>query len=320
MTQEAIQRLLSATDLDSLYPVLDGNRMTPGWHKKRPSLWKTPRTEFKPCHWKYKVGRLAMEQAGRWMDTEMAERRNLLLYNPVGDNDYDSLRTLVVAYQMLKPGEHARAHWHTPAAMRYIVDADEGCYSVVDGVQVPMRPGDVLLTPAFAMHSHFNEGTGNAYWIDILDVPIVHRLEPMFWGEHPDKYQTTSLKPDEHPFYLPPKKTLPQLDAQAAADGVQRVKFDAGEHIRTFDISFVRVAAGKSTPLSQNTTSRVIVAQSGTGVARIGNQRFEFERGDVMVAPIWSPVCIESNDGCLLMEVTDFPIMNALGFFREAKA
>jgi len=320
MKEKAIQQLTSATDLDSLYPVLDDRRMTPGWHKKRPSLWKSPRTDFKPFHWSYQVSRLALDQAGRWMDTEMAERRNLLLYNAVGDNDYDSLRTLVVAYQMLKPGEHARAHWHTPAAMRYIIDADDGCYSVVDGVQVPMRPGDVLLTPAFAMHSHFNEGSGNAYWIDILDVPVVHRLEPMFWGEHPDKYQPTTSKPEEHPFYLPPDKTLRLLADQQPVDGVRRVKFDTAEHIRTFDISFVEIAAGQSTPQSQNTTSRVIVAQSGRGVAHIGDQRFEFERGDVMVAPLWNTVRFDATENCLLMEVTDFPVMNALGFFREAGA
>jgi gentisate 1,2-dioxygenase len=31
--------LLGATSLDELYPLLSENRMTPGWHKKRPSLW-----------------------------------------------------------------------------------------------------------------------------------------------------------------------------------------------------------------------------------------------------------------------------------------
>lgn len=318
MSQNAIHRLSSASNLDELYPVLAENRMTPGWHKKRPSLWKSPRTEFKPLHWKYQVGKLAMEQAGRWMDTELAERRNLLLFNPVEDNDYDSVRTLVTAYQMLKPGEHARAHWHTPAAMRYIVEADEGCYSVVDGVQLPMKPGDVLLTPAFAMHSHFNEGQGNAYWIDILDVPLVHRLEPMFWGEHPNTYQTTETTPEEHPFYLPPQKTLPLLHAQPVQHGVQRITFATGQYIRTFDISFIRIQAGCETPGSQNTTSRIIVVQSGVGTAYIGDERFSFERGDVMVVPMWAPVRFAAEHECLLMEVTDFPVIDALGFFREA--
>lgn len=318
MSQDAIQQLQAATNLNELYPVLDANRMTPGWHKKRPSLWPQPRTEFKPRRWSYQVGKLAMEQAGRWMDTELAERRNLLLYNPVGDNDYDSVRTLVVAYQMLKPGEHARAHWHTPNAMRYIVEADEGCYSVVDGVQLPMRTGDVLLTPAFGMHSHFNEGTGNAYWIDILDVPLVHLLQPMFWGEHPDKYQQVTQTPEDHPYYFPPQKTLPQLAAQPVKNGVQRLKLDTAEHFKTMDISFIRLAAGAETPVSQNTTSRIIVVQSGEGVARIGDERFEFERGDVMVAPIWNPVRYEARSDCLLMEVTDLPLMNVLGFYREA--
>ena len=320
MTDSATAQLQAAINLEELYPVLSANRMTPGWHKKRPSLWHEPRTAFQPRHWRYDVGRLALDQAGRWIDTELAERRNLLLFNPVGDNDYDTVRTLVVAYQMLKPGEHARAHWHTPNAMRFILDADEGCFSVVNGVQVPMRRGDVLLTPAYAWHSHFNEGTRNAYWIDILDVPLVHLLEPMFFEEHPEKYQRVESKPQSHPFYHPAEITQAALASSKPDRGMRALLLDTAKEMQTFDIGFRRIDAGVSTPQVRDTASRVIVVQEGRGVVRMGDVRAKWSAGDVLAVPSWVPFEFEVAETAVLLEASDRPVMQKLGFFRQAPA
>jgi gentisate 1,2-dioxygenase len=317
MSDQNLQRLLAANSLDELYPVLSEQRMTPGWHKKRASLWPAPRTEFQPLHWRYELGRTALDQAGRWIGTELAERRNLLLFNPVGDNDYDSVRTLVCAFQMLKPGEHARAHRHTPNAMRFVLDAEDGCFSVVDGVKVPMHPGDVLLTPASAWHSHYNEGSRNAYWIDILDVPLVHLLEPMFFEEHPERYQPIVSEPQSHPFYHPHARNMQLLDAAAATGGVRRVQLDTANEIRTFDIGFVGLQAGARRAVPRTTASRIIVVGKGRGIAQVGELRVNWSRGDVLAVPSWTPFEFEAQEDSVLMEVTDTPVLRALGFYKE---
>ncbi len=318
MVDRAIEDLQAATGLDALYPVLSAQRMTPGWHKKCASLWPLPKTAFQPLHWRYAVGKLALDQAGRWIGTELAERRNLLLFNPVGDNDYDTVRTLVVAYQMLKPGEHARAHAHTPNAIRLVLDAQDGCFSVVNGVQVPMKPGDVLLTPGDAWHSHFNEGTANAYWIDILDVPLVHLLEPMFFREHPDQYQKVESAPQAHAFYHPWHRTQRVLAEAGAAGGVRRTMLDTAAHIKTFDLGFMQLAAGARLMPAQNTASHVFAATQGRGVARIGGLSVEWARGDVLAVPSWTPYEIEAHDDAVLLEASDTPVLRSLGFYREA--
>src|SRR5690606_9271348 len=151
--------------LEELYPILNNRRFTAGWHKARPSLWKEPATPFSPQHWRYAEAASYMDQAGEWIGTDLAERRNLLMFNAVGDNDYASLPTLVAAYQMIKPGEAARAHRHTPNALRLVLDSKDDVYTVVDGVKVAMLPGDLLLTPSWCWHSHFNHSDSNAYWI-----------------------------------------------------------------------------------------------------------------------------------------------------------
>ena len=317
-TDTSTRELLAADGLDALYPVLDANRMTAGWHKKRPSLWKEPRTDYRPLHWRYEVGALALDQAGRWMDTEMAERRNLLLFNPVGDNDYDTVRTLVVAFQMIKPGEYARAHRHTPNAMRLILDAGPGCYTVVDGVKLPMRTGDFLLTPGDCWHSHYNEGESNAYWIDVLDVPLVHLLEPMFFAEHPGRSQPVESEPAQHPFYFPPHETQPALAAAPAAGGVQRLTLPTQEHMATVAISYLRLASGARHDFGRNTASRIFAVTAGRGTARVGELEVEWARGDVIAVPSWTPHALRASEESVLLEVSDEPVLRKLGFWREA--
>lgn len=309
----------AARGLDDLYPALAGSRMTAGWHKKRPSLWPEPLTEFRPLHWSYRVGRAALDQAGRWIGTELAERRNLLLFNPVGDNDYATLRTLVVAYQMIKPGEHARAHEHTPNALRLILDAGPGCYTVVDGVKLPMRTGDVLLTPGGCYHSHYNEGEANAYWIDVLDVPLVHALEPMLFSVLPGHTQEVRESPQDHAFYFPPSKTGPELARLQASAGVKTLKLPVQPHIRTMDISLVELQAGARRACPRSTASRVLAVIHGSGTFRAGGLETRWSAGDVLAVPGWCAHEITAEQDARLLEVSDEAAMRALGFYREAR-
>lgn len=314
------QQIEGASGLDDLYPALAASRMTAGWHKKRPSLWKEPRTEFRPLHWRYELGKAALDQAGRWIGTELAERRNLLLFNPVGDNDYATLRTMVVAYQMIKPGEYARAHEHTPNALRLILDAGPGCYTVVDGVKLPMRTGDVLITPGGCYHSHFNEGDAKAYWIDVLDVPLVHALEPMLFSELPGKTQEVRETPEEHAFYFPPAKTEPALAATVVHDGVKTLKLQTQPHIRTLDISLIDLQAGARRKAVRSTANRVLAVVHGSGTMRMGAVDTHWSTGDVLAVPCWVEHEIVAEEASRFLEVCDEPTMRALGFYREASA
>ena len=110
-----------------------------------------------PAQWKYEQARGALDAAGRLINTALAERRNLILFNPAEDNGYGTVRTLVAAYQMIMPGEWARSHRHTPNALRLILDSEPGTYTEVDGVNIAMEPGDVLLTPNWSSHGHGND-------------------------------------------------------------------------------------------------------------------------------------------------------------------
>src|SRR2546425_2054497 len=158
MTTTHADRLAAASSLDELYALVREAGMGPGWNKPTPSLWSEPRKALRPAHWRYAEASAALDAAGRLVTTEDAERRNLVLVNPMPANTYATTRTLVVAYQMLLPGERARSHRHSPNALRLVLDAELGAYTVVDGQRLAMMPGDVVLTPSCCWHRHGNPG------------------------------------------------------------------------------------------------------------------------------------------------------------------
>ncbi len=317
MDKDALAAIAGAQSLEELYSVFAASRYTAGWHKKTPSLWASPRTEFRPLHWRYREGKLALDRAGEWIGTELAERRNLLMFNPVGDNDYDTTPTLVAAYQMIKPGEHARAHRHTPNALRLILDAGPGVFTVVDGVKLAMLPGDVVLTPGWTWHSHYNEGGANAYWIDFLDVPLVQRLEPMFYEQHPGEVQEVLSEPGESKLAFPLAWTREGLaKLPPAANGVKRLLLPK-DTMPTMNLYVLGMTSGASTGLSRTTASNIYAVVAGGGKAKSGDASISWERGDVFTAPAWAPVEIEATEDSLVFQVTDEPVLRMLGLYRE---
>ena len=295
--------------------------MGPGWNKPTPSLWAEPRKTLLPAHWRYEQARGALDAAGRLINTALAERRNLILVNPAEGNTYATTRTLVAAYQMIMPGEWARAHRHTPNALRLIVDAEPGTYTEVDGVNIAMQPGDVMLTPNWSTHGHGNAGTACAYWLDFLDAPLVQLLEPMFF-EHTEDEDALEREParptTDSPFVFTLKDTLRRLDAaRPDPDGPCGTQIELGAPaLETTALYLMRLAPGKRTAIHRTTANDIFAVVRGRGATTIDGERFEWTRGDVMAAPAWRPHFHEAFDDAILLRVTDEPVMKRLGFYR----
>ena len=82
-----LQRPRAATDiptLDALYAESKRLDVTPGWIKRdKPLLWREPKSDFVPAHWRYQPIKHALDAAGDLIPVELAERRNLVLRNPI---------------------------------------------------------------------------------------------------------------------------------------------------------------------------------------------------------------------------------------------
>jgi gentisate 1,2-dioxygenase len=117
---------------------------------------------------------------------EEAERRNINFVNPaLKDLPAATLPTLRGGIQLLKPGERAYTHRHSANAFRFILEAPtEGAFSAIQGRKIPMRPGDLVLTPNWTWHDHHNEGRSHAIWFDGLDAIMAFWMGGGFYQEY----------------------------------------------------------------------------------------------------------------------------------------
>lgn len=306
-------------ELDALYASFQSLNMEGGWHRKIPALWPEPRPNFLPYVWHYADVKPILDRAGDLVSTELAERRNLTMFNPVEGNVYATVRTIVAAYQMVKPGEFARSHRHTPNALRLILEG-HGTYTVVDGFEVEMRPGDVLLTPNWSWHAHENKGQENCYWMDFLDVPFVHLLEPMFYQPHPQGCEGQVTPLDEAPiaFRIEDTRTRLQGAGPSALHGGLKAITLGPAVLATLALDVVELAPGQASAPIRETANAVYAVIEGAVSAEIAGERLDANFGDTLAVPSWREHVLRGGEsGALLLKVSDRTALEKLGWFRN---
>ncbi len=140
-----------------------------------------PVAKAAPYVWRYEQLRPFCERAARLVGTDLAERRVFMLVNPKLKAPYTT-DTLYAGLQTILPGETARAHRHSPFALRFIIEGERG-FTAVEGEKVMMERGDMVLTPSWEWHDHGNEGDRPMIWLDGLDLPLWQVL-PSNFTEH----------------------------------------------------------------------------------------------------------------------------------------
>lgn len=318
MTVATPQQFAQSATLDELYGKLAPAMMVPGWAKSAPSLWPEPKKSFQAHRWSYDQAKGGLDAAGRLINTELAERRNLILQNPA--TGYATSRTIVAAYQMIMPGEKARSHRHTPNALRLVIDAEPGAYTVVNGERLAMMPGDVVLTPNWCWHGHGNDSRACAYWLDVLDVPLVQLLDPMFFDPHPDEFETEITVPNASPMHFAWADTQRRLsETDAAANGAGCVEIALGDPaLDTMALSMIKLKPGAATESRKATSNNVFGVVQGEGATMVEGETMPWKRGDVIVVPSWQQHSHRSEQGAVLFRATDEPVMRKLGFMRDA--
>ena len=284
---------------------------SPGWARPEPSMWPEPKPKFRPASWRYAEARAKLDAAGEFVPVEMAERRNLIMVNPIEGNVYATTRNLVAAYQMVKSGESARSHRHTPAALRLVLEAKPGTYTIVDGARVDMAPGDVVLTPSWCWHGHVNEADTTSYWIDFLDVPFVHHAEAMFYEMHPQGLeQVTSNSPS--PLRIP--------SAAALGPGREAKTVEVGKGIiPTIGLHLIRQPAGGRVAMPKSTTNHIYAMVSGGARIEVeGGLAQDLAPGDIVAVPCWHSHTITALADAVLFRVSDAPLLEKLGLARTA--
>ena len=315
---EHLKTISNVSTLELLYEELLHFDVTPGWvEREEPILWDEPRSKFVPALWRYAEMKAAIDAAGRLIDVSLAERRNLVLRNPITDNNFATTNTLVCAYQILLPGERVRSHRHAPHALRVILDATDS-FTIVDGVKTPMETGDVVLTPGWCWHGHGHDGDVPAYWVDGLDVPLTQLLEPMFYENHPDRYEKVVSVVTTSPFRFTRDSIKSGLDkAKVDVDGFHgpRIALEAPD-LPTMGIHVERLESGFKTRRQRSTADHVFVVLEGKGETIVGGEQIEWEFGDTFAIPAWNKFAHNAANDAVLFDLSDEPLKRFTHYYR----
>jgi gentisate 1,2-dioxygenase len=307
------------TSLDQLLGVLDGYNLTPGWvPRKTPIFWEEMHSVCLPAHWRYADMKGALLAASRLIGTDVpGERRNLIMRNPAPGTNFETLRTLVLAYQTMLAGEVAKSHRHASHAMRVILDA-EGAWSVVNGERTPMETGDIVLTPGRHWHGHGVEATRQAFWIDCLDIPLTHLLEPVSYEHHPDAYEKAVTTATNSPMRFAWADTQAQL---RSASGDPEGHFGPTIDLPTPAMPTITVKmhgwpkGWRSRPFRRSANTAYVVMQ-GHGESTIGDRTFRWEFGDTVAAPAWTRVEHRASADAVIASLGDERLMQWAKYYR----
>src|SRR5213594_1552756 len=341
----------SEQELQTYYEHLQAQHVSPLWIA--PSTGVEPRSKAVPHVWHWRDLRPQLMRAAELVGTEQAERRVLRLTNPALSN-FSASTTLVANLQIVMPGEIARAHRHSPAALRLIIEGQGGS-TVVNGERIAMYPGDLVLTPNWTWHDHANDTDGPMIWLDGLDTPLVRMLEAGFYEEYYKETQTivagasssfakygegglrpiweaqpaTRYSPLWHYPMSQARAALERLAAERSGSPFDGIILEytnpvtGGPAMPTIACFIQMLRAGERTQAHRSVCCTNYHVIEGRGYSIVGGARLDWEDKDVFTAPTWTfrEHVNDSDRPAFLFSFTDAPVMKALDLYREeAKA
>ncbi len=337
-----------AAERQAFYADLQRFSMGPLWAVLGEALTPEPRVKSVPWLWRYADVRPRVLRAGELVSAEEAERRVLMLLNPGLAGKPAATATLYAGIQLILPGEVARTHHHTPAAIRFIIEG-EGGYTAVSGEKGPMAKGDFLTTPNWTWHDHGNEGDEPVIWLDGLDIPLVTNLDAVFYEEFGEERQPITKPADDSlhrwganlrpTWQTPPGPYSPVLNyrwatSRAALHALRAAEaspFDGvimeyqnpntgGPVLPTMAAYLQLLRRGEHTQAHRHVASTVYHVAEGGGYSVIAGERFDWSEGDTFVVPAWAWHEHASEDGeAVLFSFSDRPVLRAFALDREER-
>jgi len=311
----------SPDELRDYYAQLRAQHVAPAWIGGGNSI--EPRSEAVPYLWRWRDLRPQALRAAELVGTQQAERRVLRLTNP--NLDGAASNTLVANIQIVMPGEIARAHRHSAAALRLIIEG-RGGYTVVNGERVPMCPGDLVLTPSWSWHDHANDTGAPMIWLDGLDTPLVRMLEAGFYEEYHQERQDLGAAVNVSPWHYPMAEMKAALQRLADTDGAgeeivleYRNRQTGGPVMPTISCYMQLLRPGEKTKAWRRVCRTNYHLVEGAGYSIVGNHRLDWEDKDVFTVPTWT-FCEHVNGGdhpAFLFSFSDAPVMKALSLYRH---
>ena len=341
--------------LRALYDGFAAHSLIPLWTQTGDLMPAHPKPRAVPHLWRWSDLLPLARAAGDLVPVGRGgERRAIGLANPGLAPHAYAAPTLWAAIQYLGPRESAPEHRHAQNAFRFVVEG-EGVWTVVDGDPVRMSRGDLLLTPGWRFHGHFNDRDAPMAWLDGLDIPFAQQMDVGFFefgADRVDDSRTPAHSRGERLWAHPGLRPLSALDDTAAsplaayrwthtdralraqleledeghpgtvAPGHAAIRYTnpttGGDVMPTIRCEFHRLRAGAATAPRREVGAIVVQVFDGAGRVTLDGAAYPIEAGDVFVAPSWCEMALEAETELDLFRFSDAPIMERLGFMRRA--
>lgn len=334
------------------YAKIREHSCAPLWEDLPNLVTKEPVITSVPNLWDYSKLRDDLLHSANLITAEEAERRVLVLENPALEGKFSITESLFAGLQLIMPGEIARAHRHSPAALRFIVEGSGG-YTSVNGEKTFMEPGDFIITPSMTWHDHGNEGSDPVVWMDGLDLPLVRHIGAMFLEHYPeeqfpagpppgdslDRYGSNMRPVGELPDnidspifsypYAKSRETLERLSKTTDWDPYHGLKLEyidptsGGAAMSTLSTFLQLMPKGFTSERYQTTENTVFSVTEGSGRTIIGDgdtaQTIEWQKQDIFVVPCWYPHRHETDEDAVLFSFSDKIVQTKLGLWREKR-
>ncbi|MCH4815819.1 MAG: cupin domain-containing protein [Saccharolobus sp.] len=325
---------------------------------KRPIFTNEPTPLAIPFKWDYATLRKLLYELAELLRPEEAERRQVQLVNPgLKELPYVGViaisPTIFAAIQLVKAGEVAPSHYHTPNAFRFILEAPpNGAYTIVNGRRIIMHRGDVVLTPSWSWHDHRNEGESDVIWLDGLDAPLIWYMGGIFYKNYSEIYKVdkqpithteddilttygSGLKPEKEDIgvynpllyypYFKAKEGLTKLSEKSNVDETEGIvlryinPLNGEDAFPTMSLK-IRMIKPKSQTLQIKKTEHIVfVGVEGYGTIEVKGQKFSMRPNDIVIIPPWENYRIVNSDEkpLILFSYSDEPLFRKVGIYRE---
>ncbi|MPZ15399.1 MAG: cupin domain-containing protein [Chloroflexi bacterium] len=303
-----------------------------------------PRAGKTAAYWRWDAIRNALLASGSLVDIGSGGETGMRSVTGVEARRYP----VYMNAQVLMPGERTQAHRNLRSETRLVCEAPPGAVFVCEFEAYPMERGDVVVSPPWTYHDHYNGGDEPAIFVDGYDNgynPNVNVNEKLPGGAlyeeitKPDGY-THDLRgnvrtaSNEAPFPLPPMR-YPWTETQAALSAIRKGEVmpdpyegvyltlaspvDGGPTLPTMAWHVQLLEARQKTLSHRHNSTTFYHVFEGGGVTVIDGERREWYQGDIFAVPPWTWHSHENatRDDAILFSIDDWPAMKRLGFYMR---
>jgi gentisate 1,2-dioxygenase len=323
---------------------LEAHNLHPLWDRYQRITPIAPQPKDAPFHWRWREIEPFLHRSVGEVSINDIERRALIMAHPAFGNDTTTTSTLLAAFTVLEPGDRARPHRHTGAAIRFATRAD-GAATIVNGRRCEMREGDLILTPPMCWHGHINESDHRIIWFDAANMPLIRAVDAHFfepgdprnnefwqvdegeeelWTQAGLLAQGASRDTTSSPKYrYPGTATRAMLEhAPIGPDGARTIRYvnpvTGGAVMPTLDCYAVRLRKTALTRRKRATYNTICLVVSGSGRSTVGEKTFEWSQHDVFTIPHWTWAQHQASEGDAdLLLVSDKAAFERLDLVRE---